>query len=422
VTTHFILTPIGSAGDVHPYVGLGRALRARGHRVTVLAAEPFGDLVERAGLEFGWHWSTADYDRAAAHPDLWHPRRSLRYILGLVTATTPRLYQLIESRHEAGRTVLVGHVISFATRVFEERHGVPAATLVLAPSALRSEFAQPVVPGGVDLTFLPRPAKRALWWAVDRFAIDPHVVPALNAWRVRLDLGPVGRVFREWVLSPRRAIGLFPPWFAPPQPDWPAQLRLTGFPRFDESGLRPADPALEAFLAAGPPPIVASPGSANRQAHRFFAAVLDAAARLGRRALLLTPERGQVLAVLPAWAHWAPYAPFSAVLPRAAAFVHHGGIGSVAQGLAAATPQLAVPMSHDQPDNAARMTRLGVGASLPASRLTGAGAAGALARLLESPAVARAAALRAEATRAGDPVGETCDLLEELLPAAGGRR
>ncbi len=55
------------------------------------------------------------------------------------------------------------------------------------------------------------------------------------------------------------------------------------------------------------------------------------------------------------------YVPFSKVLPRAAALVHHGGIGTTAQALAAGVPQLVVPFAHDQPDNAARVRRLGVG-------------------------------------------------------------
>ena len=49
ILMRFILTPVGSAGDVHPFVGIGRALKARGHEVIVLTAGPFGEVVQKAG-------------------------------------------------------------------------------------------------------------------------------------------------------------------------------------------------------------------------------------------------------------------------------------------------------------------------------------------------------------------------------------
>jgi len=58
------------------------------------------------------------------------------------------------------------------------------------------------------------------------------------------------------------------------------------------------------------------------------------------------------------------------LLPHVAALVHHGGIGTTAEALRAGTPQLVVPLAHDQFDNAARVRALGVGASLNAARLT----------------------------------------------------
>ena len=58
------------------------------------------------------------------------------------------------------------------------------------------------------------------------------------------------------------------------------------------------------------------------------------------------------------------YVPLSKLLPQAKVLVHHGGIGTVSQALAAGIPQLAVPFAHDQFDNAARVERLGCGLRL----------------------------------------------------------
>ena len=52
---------------------------------------------------------------------------------------------------------------------------------------------------------------------------------------------------------------------------------------------------------------------------------------------------------------WLPYVPLRALLPRCAALVHHGGIGTTAEALRAGVPQVIVPLAYDQFDNAARV-------------------------------------------------------------------
>ena len=47
-----LLPTIGSAGDVHPFIALGLALRARGHRATILTNPYFQPLIEQQGLGF----------------------------------------------------------------------------------------------------------------------------------------------------------------------------------------------------------------------------------------------------------------------------------------------------------------------------------------------------------------------------------
>jgi rhamnosyltransferase subunit B len=173
------------------------------------------------------------------------------------------------------------------------------------------------------------------------------------------------------------------------------------------------DPELEAFLAEGSPPVVATPGTANRHATDFFAAVAAALGKLGRRGLFLTgyPEQ---LPSLPGTILARRYVPFSSVLPRAAALVHHGGIGTTAQGLAAGIPQLIMPMGFDQPDNALRATRLGVGRWLAPGRFTVERVTEALDDLLGSPEVARAAAEYRERLGRENGIKVVCDVVEGL--------
>lgn len=383
-----ILTPMGSGGDVHPFLGLGRELRRRGHRVTLIAAGVFAAAAARAGLEFVPYPDVEEYEAATRDPDLFHPTRGLPLVLRIMSESARHLFDRIGAVHEPGRTVLVGHTTAWGARVFEEVHRVPAVTVHLAPSAMRSLHVQPAYAPGKNMAWAPGWLRRALWWLIDRTQLDPHATPALNRWRAELGLPPVRRPFREWIHSPQGVVGLFPAWFGPPQPDWPRPLRLVGFPLFDDEGDEPAGAALEDFLAAGSPPLAITPGTANRHARDLLAAGLDAAARRGQRALVLTRHADQLPRPLPAGVHHEPWVPLARVLPRCAALVHHGGIGTMAQAIAAGVPQVVVPLAFDQPDNVTRAARLGVGTW---SELRGGGRLLAdRLRALEGPATAEA--------------------------------
>ena len=80
---NIILTPVGSAGDVHPFIGIGRALRERGHDVTVITSGAFRETVENTGLRFVEHVSEEEIYRLIDNPDVWHPIKGLRILLQL---------------------------------------------------------------------------------------------------------------------------------------------------------------------------------------------------------------------------------------------------------------------------------------------------------------------------------------------------
>lgn len=67
---HAILTPVGSAGDVNPFIVIGRELRRRGHRVTLIAPAVFADIAKNAELSFVAVGTAEDYERATSDPAL----------------------------------------------------------------------------------------------------------------------------------------------------------------------------------------------------------------------------------------------------------------------------------------------------------------------------------------------------------------
>jgi rhamnosyltransferase subunit B len=63
--------------------------------------------------------------------------------------------------------------------------------------------------------------------------------------------------------------------------------------------------------------------------------------------------------------HVTEYVPFSEVMDRCRAAVHHGGVGTTVAAIRAGLPQVVVPKGFDQPDTAARVQALGIGLAVP---------------------------------------------------------
>lgn len=413
-----ILVPVGSHGDVHPLVGLGARLVQRGHEAILITNGHFRAMSERAGLRFVELGTEADYRRLIAMPELWEPMRGWKTVFREgVNPLLREMYDRIAECHRPGETVMVAGSLALAARVAQEKLGIPTATLHLQPGVLRSVIAPPKMTGLFMPRWLPNQLKQAIWRFGDRRIVDPVVAGALNAFRAELGLGPVERVLDQWWNSPQLVLGMWPDWYAPPPADWPPQLVRVGFPLFDEQGSHTLPADVERFMEAGDSPIVFTFGSAMVHGREFFGAAVDACQRLGRRGLLLTRFGDQLPHPLPPTVRHVPYAPFSELLPRCAAVVHHGGIGTTAQSLAAGVPQVIMPMAHDQFDNAARIEHLGVGASIPRKRFTAGRAARVLGRLLASPDVAARCRACADRIRGTDALSRACDLAEQLCGA-----
>jgi UDP:flavonoid glycosyltransferase YjiC (YdhE family) len=218
--------------------------------------------------------------------------------------------------------------------------------------------------------------------------------------------------------SPRLVLALFSPLLGRPQPDWPPHTVTTGFVFHDGEGpTARLTPQLERFLQAGPPPVVFTLGSAAvRLPGAFYADAARAAALLRRRAVLLLGDNPPP-AGLPDGVLACAYAPFSRLFPHAAAVVHQAGVGTCAQVLRAGAPALAVPFAFDQPDNARRLERLGVGRTLARSRCSAGRLAAELRPLLERPRYAERAREAGARVRQEDGPARACDAVERLLGA-----
>lgn len=362
----FVLSALGSAGDVHPFIAIGVALAARGHDVSLLAPPPFEARIVQAGLAFAPFGTAAEFDAVLADRALWDPVRGARIIVDQLLARLPEAYATTDALARDRDTIVVGSTLSWGMRLVQETRRLRGATIHLSPTCIASATAPPIVPGLGDLSWIPPAILGPLQRAGERLVVDRVIAPRLDPLRARLGLPPVRHVVTRWMHAPDLVIGAWPAWFAPRQRDWPAQARTSAFPLFAEKDAA-LPPDVAAFVGAGPAPIGVTPGSAMAHGERFFARALAACAASGRRALVVTPYRSQLPDALPPTVKVVDYVPFGPLLPTLAALVHHGGIGTSAQALAAGIPQVVVPFAHDQFDNAARLRRLGVATTLSLS-------------------------------------------------------
>ncbi len=347
-------------------------------------------------------------------------RRGPAFLLReLILPALPGTYQDLLIAASGADLIIAGEIV-FAAPMVAEKLRLPWVSALLSPFSFYSAYDPPVSPYAPSLAFLGR-----INWRFNRVLHRLSRLAFRNWWE------PVHRLRRELGLRPGRdplfeekfsaelILALFSPEIAPPQPDWPKNTVQPGYVFYDRDDARSGLPAaLEEFLQAGEAPIVFTLGSTAVHAPRtFFEQSAEAARILNRRAVFLTgqnpPPSGMSSKSIVV-----PYVPFSELFPRAAAVVHQGGSGTTAQALRAGHPTLIMPCGFDQPDNAARVKRIGAGLTVTRENYNARTAAKTLRRLLTDPKYAENAQKIAGRLEREDGLGIACDAIERLLDKA----
>jgi rhamnosyltransferase subunit B len=419
-STHYLIITIGTTGDVHPFLHIARALQAMGRQVTFITHTYHAALVQDAGLPFIGLGNDEEYLRLLGNPDIWDPKKSFAALMENYSERLQQIDTAIRSVGQ-GNKVVICHPFAVPGAAISRAQGEVQSIVAayLAPANLKTCH-DPLTIGATSVPrWVPMAWRRALWRLVEKGWIDPVAVAQINAVRAPRGLPLVQSLLNHIAQSPDLSITLFPSWFAPPPPDWPRPMISGDFPLFEGNTQTGLFPELSAFLSRGEKPIVFTPGTGNLHASHFFASALAAANMRGCRAIFLTRDRSQVPAQLPDSVLWQAYAPLTALLPHAAALVHHGGIGTTADALQAGTPQLVVPFAWDQFDNGARITALGVGTVIHAQRLTVRKLVRSLEVLCGSKTMrAQCAAVAARLQIRHDPI-VICEAIEAALQTQG---
>ena len=412
-----VIATIGSLGDLHPCLALALELQRRGHHITVASTAFYRQQVEIHNLNF--HSVRPDWDPTSPGiirqcDDLRHGPEVLfrNLILPHLRDTYSDLLTVA-----AGADLMIAGELVYAAPLVAEKLRVRWASAILSPCSFFSSHDPSILVNVPWLMQFRKAGSHAYSAALNlcRLATRHWWNPVRDLRRelgLRTHCDPV---FRD-KFSPDLVLALFSRCLAQPQADWPPQTVQAGFVYHDQADTTQI-PELAAFLASGDLPIVFTLGStAVHNPGDFYQVSVLAARQLGRRAILLgakcMPQNAgaispEILAL--------PYAPYSRVFPHAAAIVHQGGSGTTGQALRAGRPMLIVPYGWDQPDNGARVQRLGAGLCLSRSDYSAKSAAPVLSQLLTDATFAGCAADAAAFLRCEGGITQACDAVDAVL-------
>lgn len=409
MSLRILFVPFGSEGDTNPLFWLADGLAARGHQPAFLMSPHYARHAESRG--FAWHpiGTEEDFQILARNPELWDAYRGPSVVVEGMLRSLPQYRQAFEAL-EGRFDLVVTSSFALGAASLADAARIPRLTLHFQPICLRSEFDCPVfLPELAWLSRMPRFVKKLFFAMVD-LSFWRKIQKPLNVFRHELGLPPLRHFYDEAVNGADGIAALFPDWYATPQPDWPKNLRQFGFPV--SSIRRPLPEDLSRFLDAGDPPVVWTHGSANFFVREFQERAVAVCRDLGVRCLLVSLEPPGF--PLPSGTFHCSYVRFEDLFPRCAAAVHHGGIGTTAKCIVAGIPQFIIPRSHDQPDNAHRVVRLGLGATLSYTRIGHEDVSRILQNLLESPSVAKQCKEFQQRMATTDPLPPACDWAEEI--------
>jgi len=416
-----VLSNIGTYGDTNPLIAIALELRRRGHTPVMALPEVYRSRIAPLGLEFHALRPDIDPENTKLVEMIYDVKKGtetgLREFLFPVLRET--YSDLLDAATKPARAdlLLLGE-LNYAGPIVAEVTGIPWASYVLAPFSFFSAYDPPVLPP------YPRLAR------ADKVKGMGRAMKRLARFVTRKWPDPVYELRRELGLkkgknpifdakhSPHLVLALFSRVLGVEQKDWPENTLIAGFCYYDaESGNAELPGELEKFLSAGEAPVVFTLGSAAvLAAGDFYEQSARAAKKLGVRAVLLvgTDPRNRPQGELPDSICVAEYAPYSKLFPHVPLVVHQGGVGTTAQCLRAGRPMLIMPYSHDQPDNARRMQRLGVARVIQRSSYKPGRVARKIRAMLAEPEFEERARAAAEEVAHEDGVNTACDALEKL--------
>jgi len=353
--SRIVIIAVGSRGDVAPLTGVGIALQQARHDVAIAAYTPFGDMISGCGLNF--RELPADLQPAADDAEV-SPTK------GLAAFASPKGMRALGNNilsalaDEPADILLLSPFAEMAGHQLAEAKAIPSLGVRLQPLSATAQYPPAVIGAWSGGAWANRAAANTGAWLVDRLyggviADFRHQLglPRMSARRLRRQ--------RTQALWP--VLHGYSPLVAPRPPDWRPGLEVTGYWWPASMGVWQPPRELSDFLAAGAPPVFVGFGSMMTTPARAeqISDIVGGAARLA----------GVRVIVQAGWANLRVAdehmltigdTPHDWLFPQVAAVAHHCGAGTLAAGIRAGVPTIALPAYGDGPFWAHRATALGI--------------------------------------------------------------
>ncbi len=413
-----VLAPYGSLGDLHPFLAIALELRRRGHEIVISTLEAYREKIDSLGFEFRTLRPTFDpEDREAARRVMDTENGSEILITEFLLPNLDDMYEDLTNA-VVGADLLVAGEVVFVSHSVAAKQNIKFVSTTLAPLSMFSSYEPSIYPNALFLKhfdFLGRPFRNAVLGVIKK--VIGGWLGEYREFRTRIGLDPNHNPIIGDKHSKDLNLAMFSRALGRTQPDWHSPTLQTGFCFYDgrqDLGAMPAE--LERYLANGEPPIVFTLGSAAvMDAGNFFEESIEAARRLEHRAVFLYGIYNEPPVGLDDERVGFDYAPYGELFSKAKCVVHQGGVGTTAFALRAGVPQLIVPYSHDQPDNAARCVRNGVAMTIGRADYSASTAVRELDKILEDDSY-RAKAVEVKRIIDSENGTQTaCDAIEGLL-------
>ncbi len=393
------LFAFGSRGDVQPYVALGVGLVDAGHEVVVATHAEFEPLVRRYGLNYSpvgvsptqfLQSDTGQALQASAGNPVQYMLRLREAAESAVEEATRDCLAASENADMILSTIL-GFFIAYSVG---EQLGIPTLPALMQPDAPTKSFAHHQFP--------PAPSRSK--HAKHLYNRLTHLTMANFFWRFLAK--PLNRARKTIlhlpplkisnVLARKRNIPHlygYSRYVLPKPPDWRANQHVTGYWFLDKPADWQPPQGLEAFLAAGPPPVYVGFGSMqNKDPQEVLTLTVEALAMTQQRGVLLGSNTPIDYSTVPETVFFVQDVPHDWLFPQMAAVVHHCGAGTMAAGLRAGVPAVGVPFFTDQPFWARRLAHLKVGTPpIPRKDLTAERLATAINAAINTPSTKKRA-------------------------------
>jgi sterol 3beta-glucosyltransferase len=414
------IVTIGTRGDVQPYIALGCALQARGHEVRLACHDEFAEMVRGYGLEhrtirgnFGELLQTE-----AGRGWLTSADAPLKYGRFARQLFEPLQVPWCEDADAAMEGVdgVVFYTMAMAALHGVERRKLPGVVVTPWPMVPTRDLPPAVA---IALEKLPAFTRVFLTNLVIRLAFS-----GFNAihqqYRASVGLPPYRApdTFHCVLESGLPIVHLFSEVVIPRPTDWQDHHAIAGFAF---APAKPYDPpaSLVRFLESGPTPIYLGFGSMTGFEPQELADLASRAAKLaGVRAIVargwagLAPEPSDDVYVIDEVPHdW--------LFPRVSAVVHHGGVGTFAEGLRAGKPTVIAAFFGDQPFWGLINERLGTGPrALRRKGITAENLATAIRDAVSNPSYRARAEEVSRHLRAEDGAARAAEMIEQRLSSS----